>query len=85
MHDRRFRTSDVPSLVSKGAPEFCTVYIISKGKIQSVKTATAPLAPKAMPRKNALQPQQSPDRIDVQQLMRNHPLRRMFISILILI
>jgi len=72
--------------VSKGAPEYCTVYIISKGKIQSVKTATAPLTLKAMPRNNALQqPQQSPDRIDVQQLMRNHPLRRMLISILILI
>ncbi|AET05083.2 adenine nucleotide alpha hydrolase-like domain kinase [Medicago truncatula] len=75
---RRFRTSDVPSLVSKGAPEFCTVYIISKGKIQSVKTATSPLTLKAMPR-NALQPpqqpQQSPNRIDVQQQKRNHPLR----------
>ncbi|CAJ1951637.1 unnamed protein product [Sphenostylis stenocarpa] len=43
---RRFRTTDVPSSVSKGAPPFCTVYIISKGKISSVRSATAPLPPK---------------------------------------
>ncbi|WJX48192.1 non-specific serine/threonine protein kinase [Trifolium repens] len=74
---RRFRTTDVPSLVSKGAPPFCTVYIISKGKISSVKTATSPLPVKAVQR--ALPPpqqlQQSPDRMDVQALLRNHPPR----------
>ncbi|CAL5215020.1 unnamed protein product [Lathyrus oleraceus] len=76
---RRFRTTDVPSLVSKGAPSFCTVYIISKGKISSVKTATSPLTAKAVVRNNAMQMsqqlQQSPDKFDVQQLMRNHPPR----------
>ncbi|KAK7318042.1 hypothetical protein RJT34_02739 [Clitoria ternatea] len=47
---RRFRTSDIPNAVSKGAPPFCTVYIISKGKISSVRTATAPApAPLAAP------------------------------------
>ncbi|XP_019447826.1 PREDICTED: U-box domain-containing protein 35-like [Lupinus angustifolius] len=40
---RRFRTSDVPSNVTKVAPPFCTIYIISKGKVSSVKTSTAPL------------------------------------------
>jgi hypothetical protein len=83
INDRRFRTTDVPSLVSKGAPPFCTVYIISKGKISSVKTATSPLPVKAVQR--ALPPpqqlQQSPDRMDVQALMRNHPPRRMIISL----
>lgn len=36
---RRFR-GDIPSLVSKGAPDFCTVYVISKGRISSLKKAT---------------------------------------------
>ncbi|CAK8579418.1 unnamed protein product [Lathyrus sativus] len=74
---RRFRTTDVPNLVSKGAPAFCTVYIISKGKISSVKTATSPLTVKPVARSNAIQMpqqlQQSPDTFDLQQLMRNQP------------
>jgi len=79
VYDRRFRTSDVPSLVSKGAPPFCTVYIISKGKISLVKTATA----KPPARNNTLQPQQSNGRMDP-QLTRNPALtRRMPISPLI--
>ncbi|KAE9607621.1 putative rossmann-like alpha/beta/alpha sandwich protein [Lupinus albus] len=77
---RRFRTTDVPNLVSKGAPPFCTVYIISKGKISTVKSATAPLTTKATIRNNASQPQYqlapSPERMDA-RLMRNHPPRRM--------
>ncbi|XP_028104370.1 U-box domain-containing protein 35-like [Camellia sinensis] len=36
---RRFKISDIPSNVSKGAPDFCTVYVISKGKISSVRNA----------------------------------------------
>ncbi|XP_021895963.1 U-box domain-containing protein 35-like isoform X2 [Carica papaya] len=36
---RRFR-ADVPSGVSKGAPDFCTVYVISKGKVSSVRHAS---------------------------------------------
>ncbi|KAK7399052.1 hypothetical protein VNO78_10227 [Psophocarpus tetragonolobus] len=66
---RRFRTSDTPSLVSKGAPPFCTVYIIAKGKISSVKTATAPLTVKPPTRNNTMQPQQplqAPERMDIQ-------------------
>ncbi|KAG5226246.1 U-box domain-containing protein [Salix suchowensis] len=39
---RKFRTGDVPGNVSKGAPDFCTVYIINKGKISSVKSASGP-------------------------------------------
>lgn len=38
----RFKTSDVPTAISKGAPDFCTVYIISKGKVSSCRTATRP-------------------------------------------
>lgn len=31
--------SDTPSNVAKAAPDFCTVYVISKGKISSVRHA----------------------------------------------
>ncbi|KAF3794598.1 U-box domain-containing protein 35 [Nymphaea thermarum] len=37
---RRFKSTDVPTTVYKGAPDFCTVYIISKGKVSSVRQAT---------------------------------------------
>ncbi|KAH1049351.1 hypothetical protein AAZX31_08G027300 [Glycine max] len=66
---RRFRISDIPSAVSKGAPPFCTVYIIAKGKISSVKTSTAPLTAKPSTRNNTMQPLQSfqtPERMDTQ-------------------
>ncbi|MCD9641078.1 hypothetical protein HAX54_026912 [Datura stramonium] len=39
----RFKTMDVPSSVSKVIPGFCTVYVIAKGKAQSVKNASAPV------------------------------------------
>ncbi|OIV93617.1 hypothetical protein TanjilG_04849 [Lupinus angustifolius] len=75
---RRFRTTDVPNQVSKGVPPFCTLYIISKGKISSVKSATAPLTTKPAISSNALEQQYqlapSPDRMDA-QLMRNNPPR----------
>ncbi|CAA7046101.1 unnamed protein product [Microthlaspi erraticum] len=37
---RKFKMSDTPSNVSKAVPDFCTVYIISKGKVSSVRHAT---------------------------------------------
>ncbi|KAG5559749.1 hypothetical protein RHGRI_009304 [Rhododendron griersonianum] len=39
---KKFMASDVPSNVSKMAPEFCNVYVISKGRISSVQSATIP-------------------------------------------
>ncbi|KAK4356052.1 hypothetical protein RND71_025023 [Anisodus tanguticus] len=45
---RRLKVTDIPSTVSKGAPDFCTVYVISKSKISSVKNASRP-APMASP------------------------------------
>jgi len=74
IHDRRFRTTDVPSAVSKGAPPFCTVYIISKGKISSVRSATAPLTPKPVAARNQLQPQQVQPMLQPQP--RHQPLMR---------
>ncbi|KAI9192530.1 hypothetical protein LWI28_024247 [Acer negundo] len=46
---KRFKTTDIPSSVSKGAPEFCNVYVIAKGKISSVRPATAPAPVKQLP------------------------------------
>ncbi|KAK6144843.1 hypothetical protein DH2020_021663 [Rehmannia glutinosa] len=45
---RRLKTVDVPTSVSKTAPDFCTVYVISKTKISSVKNASR-LAPFVSP------------------------------------
>ncbi|KAL2555367.1 Protein kinase protein with adenine nucleotide alpha hydrolase-like domain [Forsythia ovata] len=45
---RRLKMVDLPSSVSKGAPDFCTVYVISKSKISSVRNACRP-APFASP------------------------------------
>ncbi|KAM7254323.1 hypothetical protein ACFE04_032005 [Oxalis oulophora] len=50
---RKFK-SDLPSTVSKQAPDFCNVYIISKGKVSSVRTASCP-APFASPIQDKLQ------------------------------
>jgi hypothetical protein len=47
-HIRRFKVSDIPGTVSKGAPDFCTVYVIGKGKIQSMRSASRP-APNISP------------------------------------
>lgn len=43
----RFKTS-TPSSILKGAPDFCSVYVISKGRISSVRSA-ARRAPHASP------------------------------------
>lgn len=39
----RFKTSDVPSNVMKAVPDFCTIYVISKGKISSAKKSLKPV------------------------------------------
>ncbi|KAI7749833.1 hypothetical protein M8C21_027498, partial [Ambrosia artemisiifolia] len=38
----RFKPADVPTLVTKAAPDFCTIYVISKGKISSAKKSLKP-------------------------------------------
>ncbi|KAK9279235.1 hypothetical protein L1049_012913 [Liquidambar formosana] len=42
---RRFKEKDIPGIVSKGAPDFCTVYVVSKGKISSMRPASRPAPP----------------------------------------
>ncbi|KAK4584215.1 hypothetical protein RGQ29_022097 [Quercus rubra] len=45
----RFKSSSIPSTVSKGAPDFCTVYVIPKGiHLSSVRKASRP-APSTSP------------------------------------
>ncbi|RHN70770.1 hypothetical protein MtrunA17_Chr3g0139101 [Medicago truncatula] len=44
----RFKVFDIPGTVSKMAPNFCTVYVINKGKIQSMRSASRP-APNISP------------------------------------
>ncbi|CAI8605796.1 unnamed protein product [Vicia faba] len=51
---KRFKVADIPGTVSKGAPDFCTVYVVSKGKIQSMRSAS-----RAAPAFSALQSQLS--------------------------
>ncbi|KAJ9540306.1 hypothetical protein OSB04_026812 [Centaurea solstitialis] len=38
----RFKSHDVPGHVMKVAPDFCTIYVISKGKISSAKKSSRP-------------------------------------------
>ncbi|XP_034928280.1 U-box domain-containing protein 35 [Populus alba] len=38
----RFKAADIAGNVSRGAPDFCTVYVITKGKIQSMRPASRP-------------------------------------------
>nr|AID16034.1 putative universal stress protein [Catharanthus roseus] len=38
----RFKAKDIPASVLKGVPDFCSVYVISKGKILSTRTASRP-------------------------------------------
>ncbi|XP_073129466.1 U-box domain-containing protein 35-like isoform X2 [Henckelia pumila] len=36
---RKFWAHDVPTMINKAAPDFCSVYVISKGKTQSIRPA----------------------------------------------
>ncbi|PPD81150.1 hypothetical protein GOBAR_DD21920 [Gossypium barbadense] len=58
---RRFRSTELTTTVSKGAPNYCTVYVIGKGKISSVRSASA--LPPARHHPPAPQPQQPPPSI----------------------
>lgn len=46
---RKFKSVDISTTVMKSAPDFCSVYVISKGKILSVRTAQRPAANTATP------------------------------------
>ncbi|KAI9097688.1 hypothetical protein K1719_025459 [Acacia pycnantha] len=39
---RRFNLADIPGTVAKGAPDFCSVYVVAKVKIQTMRSASRP-------------------------------------------
>ncbi|XP_047320293.1 U-box domain-containing protein 52-like [Impatiens glandulifera] len=55
----RFKVTDIPTTVSKGVADFCTVYIISKGKISLTRAATRP-APSVSQLRNQILYQSNP-------------------------
>ncbi|XVF86253.1 hypothetical protein PTKIN_Ptkin18bG0025800 [Pterospermum kingtungense] len=57
---RKFR-ADIPSCVSKASPDFCTVYVISKGKVSSLKNATRS-APYSSPLLDQIKKQNTDDK-----------------------
>jgi K+-sensing histidine kinase KdpD len=52
----RFK-ADIPTTISKGAPDFCTVYIVNKGKVSSTRNAIR-AAPRVSPLRSQIQQQQ---------------------------
>ncbi|XP_010417189.1 PREDICTED: U-box domain-containing protein 52-like [Camelina sativa] len=49
------KPTDIPGTITKSAPDFCTVYVISKGKIQTMRSASRS-APISAPLRNPVQP-----------------------------
>ncbi|GAB2269207.1 hypothetical protein Dimus_004135 [Dionaea muscipula] len=40
---RKFKAPDVATSLAKSAPDFCSIYVIAKGKVQSMRSANRPL------------------------------------------
>lgn len=59
---RKFKNSDVPTCLLKSVPETCVVYVISKGRIQTSRSASRPQTPRSSavtPRSSAVTPKKS--------------------------
>ncbi|KAH7853318.1 hypothetical protein Vadar_001138 [Vaccinium darrowii] len=69
---KKFMASDVPSNISKMAPQFCSVYVISKGRISSVRSASVPL-PNPPPRPLRKQSNPVPSPADARPMQNNTP------------
>ncbi|KAL0330681.1 UNVERIFIED_CONTAM: U-box domain-containing protein 52 [Sesamum angustifolium] len=73
---RKFWTHDLPTLINKAAPDFCSVYVISKGKAQSIRpAATRDVANSTTPR---LQPPLLPaksNHFEPENLLRPSPVK----------
>ncbi|XP_074285379.1 U-box domain-containing protein 52-like isoform X2 [Silene latifolia] len=59
---RKFKGPDVATNVTKGAPDFCTVYVIQKGKVLSVRNATR--SPPKNSGRNAMPTQSFPNAVN---------------------
>ena len=71
---RKFRNYDVSTSITKSAPDFCSVYVISKGKVVSVRSAQRPVVNTAVPPKlpspRGLPPQALPDNPELEDVAR---------------
>ncbi|XP_010431592.1 PREDICTED: U-box domain-containing protein 52-like [Camelina sativa] len=54
------KPTDIPGTITKSAPDFCTVYVISKGKIQTMRSASRSAPINAPLRSPAQQPSLKP-------------------------
>lgn len=77
---RSFRSTDTSSSISKGVPDFCTVFIISKGKVSSMRNAARPPPTGALIRAQIQsQPTARPDPLDYNN--RNNVMRGLCVDI----
>ncbi|KAL5559470.1 hypothetical protein UlMin_035681 [Ulmus minor] len=78
---RKFKSIDVPTSLIKSAPEFCSVYVISKGKLISARNAQRPAlntaAPPKQPTPQGLPPYIASDHNEVEYGTRGQPGRGM--------
>ncbi|XP_050365685.1 U-box domain-containing protein 51 [Argentina anserina] len=75
---RRLKGLDVPSSLSKAVPEFCSVYVVHKGKMLSVRTARRPVVNTVTPPKQPpvqVFPTQSPTEQSVGENVAKTPTR----------
>lgn len=76
---RKFRNYDVSTSITKSAPDFCSVYVISKGKVVSVRSAQRPVVNTAVPPKlpspRGLPPQALPDNPELEDVARIQSLK----------
>ncbi|KAM3375115.1 U-box domain-containing protein 52-like [Capsicum galapagoense] len=49
---RAFKTQDVPSSLTRSAPEFCSIYAIARGKVLKLKSASQPASPRSKTNSN---------------------------------
>ncbi|KAK9741733.1 hypothetical protein RND81_03G124600 [Saponaria officinalis] len=78
---KTFKKPDIPSLVTKSAPEFCSVYVIGKTKVLSVRSAQRPVAntvtPPKLPASPVLQHQLSAEHAPSEEYCPRTPSHRM--------
>ncbi|RRT70362.1 hypothetical protein B296_00000465 [Ensete ventricosum] len=67
---RRFKNHDVAASITKGVPDFCTVYVIGKGKVSAMRSAVRP-APAVSPLRAQIQSEASlkPDALPTRFLL----------------
>lgn len=73
-------TTDVPTTVSKKAPDFCTVYVIGRGKISIVRSASGSVPERVSPPPHEIEHHSSKASESYpQMMMSNHKPRGLFL------